>query len=135
MVNNSSGVIYPVSKSVNLYVPRSTMGSVYPLKYPLYPPMAWLDHFLFNPNYINRYLPNIISYIPLAESSTWHFHVTIFFTLSSGKVNSIVTFELIVILPVFLFRSITASFLGQFFFCLPNLIVELHPLYNIIQKN
>ena len=46
------------------------MGAVDPLKGPSYALMACLEKFTFNPNYVNRYIPKIISYLPLAQSST-----------------------------------------------------------------
>ena len=46
------------------------MGVVDPLKSPMSDAMTCSDHFNFNPNPINKYLPKIISYIPLLESST-----------------------------------------------------------------
>ena len=70
-MNNYSGVIYPVFKSLNSYVPRSTMSAVDPLKVPSSVLITCSDHFEFNPNYVNTSLPNIISYLPLAETSTW----------------------------------------------------------------
>ena len=46
------------------------MGVVDPLKGPSSDLMMWSDSFNFNPNYGNSYLPKIISYLPLADSST-----------------------------------------------------------------
>ena len=83
------------------------MGDVYPLKVPSSASMTWSDSYRFNPRAVNRSLPNIIPYIPLAESSTWHFHVEISVAISSGKVNYIYTFLLVVILPTCVCHCIT----------------------------
>ena len=110
MVNDSSGVIFPVLKYLNGYVPESTMGVVDPLKGPSSSLMTWSDNFKFNSNYDNISFPKIILYPPLAESSTWHFHVTKFVTLSAGKVKSASTLILLVILPAYVCHCITAYF-------------------------
>ena len=72
-----SGVIYPVFNFFNSYVTKSIMGAVDPLKIPSYYSMTQSENFKFNPNSVNRYCPKIISYLPLADSSTLIFHVTI----------------------------------------------------------
>ena len=46
------------------------MGVVYPLKGPSSALMTLSEIFKFNPNYVNIYCPKIISYLPLADSST-----------------------------------------------------------------
>ena len=46
------------------------MGVVDPLKVPSPASMTRSENFKFNPNCVNIYHPNIISYLPLAESST-----------------------------------------------------------------
>ena len=105
------------------------MGYVYPFKGPSSTSMTWSDNYIFNPNSVNIYLPRIISYLPLAESSTWKFHVTIVFALCSGKVKSILTFRLVVILPASVFYCITESYLGLIFvISLIITIIELHAL-------
>ena len=73
--------------------------------------MAWSDTFKFNPNSVNRYLPKIISYRLLAESSTCYFHVTTFIALSAGTAQSTSTLILVVTLPSCVHHCTTASFL------------------------
>ena len=101
--------------------------------------IIWFDDvirsFEFNPNSVYIYLPKIISYLPLAESSTWHFHATIFFALSSGKVKSISTLILVVILPDCMCHYSIAYFLGtDLFTSLTITTVKLYPIYNRIRK-
>ena len=111
------------------------MGAVDPFKGSSYALVTCSDNFIFNPNYFDIYLTNIMSYLPLVESSTCQFHVTVFVALSSVKVKSILTFRLVVILPACVCNCITESFFGLFFSIgLLVTIVELHPLSNKIQK-
>ena len=69
LVNNSSDITFPVFKYLNIYVPKSTMGVVDPLKGPSSALMPCSENLRFNPNSVNIYYPKIISYPPLAESS------------------------------------------------------------------
>ena len=75
------------------------MVGVDPFKRPSSALMDLLDNFIFNPNFVHRYLPKIISYLTLVESPTLQFHNTVFVALSSGKVKYILNCELVVILP------------------------------------
>ena len=45
------------------------MGSDNPFKYPSSASMTCSEMFRFNPNDVNRYLPKIILYLTLVESS------------------------------------------------------------------
>ena len=102
------------------------------------------DNFRFNPNYVNRFIPKIISYLPLADSFTWQFHVTIFVALSfvtifvalsSGNVKSIFIFILVVILPSCVCHCIIVSLSGlSFVISILNMILEVHLLPNKIWK-
>ena len=47
--------------------------------------MTWSDNFKFNPNSVNKYFPKIISYLPLAQPSTWHFHVMKFVVINARR--------------------------------------------------
>ena len=91
------------------------MGGVEPLKVPPPASMAWSDNFRFNPKVVNISLPKIIEYLPLEDSSTWTFHVTVFVTLISGKVKSTLTFRLLVIVPADVCHCIVAFYLGSSF--------------------
>ena len=134
MVIDSSGEIFPVFKYLNTYVPKSTMGVVYSLKFPSSALMTYSDNYIFNPNYFNRSRPKIISYLPLEELSTWHFHVTTLVALSAGKVKSTLNLRLVVIFPACLCHYIGEYFSGSSFFTrLPITIVEVHPLSNKMQ--
>ena len=62
--------------------------------------MTWSDNFKFNPNYVNIYLPKIISYLTLEESSIWHLHITTFVVLSYGKLKSTLTLIFVVVRPL-----------------------------------
>ena len=111
------------------------MGVVDLLKCPSYSSMTRSDNFIFNPNSVHRYCPNIISYIPLAESYTWHFHVMTFVALSVGKVKSTLTLKLVVIFSVCVCHYITAYFSGCIFpTSLPITTVELYSLSDRIRK-
>ena len=77
--------------------------------------MTYSDNFRFNPNYINIYLSKIISYLPLAESSTYHFYVTKLVALSTGKVKSNSTSRLVMIFLAFVCHCIRESFSGFYF--------------------
>ena len=59
------------------------MGVVDPIKCPSFASLTCSEDFRFNPNYIHRSHPMIISYLHLAESSTGHPKVTIFVALSA----------------------------------------------------
>ena len=111
------------------------MGVVDPLKGKSSALMTFSENFRFNPNYIDRYRTKIISYLPLAESSTWQFHVTKFVALSASKVKSILTLKSVVIFPACVFHCIgVSSCRPNFFTSLPIAIVELHPLSNRMRK-
>ena len=86
-VKNSSGVIFPVFKYLNPYVTISTIGFVYPSKVPSSTSMTLSENFKFNTKAVKRYLPKTMSYMPLAESSTWKFYTMVFIALISGKVH------------------------------------------------
>ena len=87
-----------------------------PLKGPPSALMTFSDNFKFNRNNVNRYLYKIIFYLPLADSSTLHYHVPTFFALSGGKVKSTLTFKLVVILQTFQCHCIRASSSGTIFY-------------------
>ena len=91
------------------------MCVVDPLKFPSSALMTSSDSFKFNPSYVNRSCPNIILYIPLAESSTRHLYVTTFVALSIVKVKYILALRLVVILSACTCPYITASFSGCIF--------------------
>ena len=52
LVKDYPGVIYPVFKSLNIYLPKSTTGVVDPLKGPSSASMTCSENFRFNPNYV-----------------------------------------------------------------------------------
>ena len=91
LVNNSSGVLFRVFKYLNTYVPNPTMDVVYPLKGPSSASMKCSANFAFNPSYFNISCPNIITFLPLAESFTFHSQVMTFVVLIVGKVKSTLT--------------------------------------------
>ena len=125
---DSSVVIFPVFKYLNMYVPKSTMGVVYPLKVPSTALMTYLEIFKFTRISVHRYRLNIISF-------TWRFQITVFVALSAGKVKSTLNLYLVVIFLACVCHCITASFSGfSFSTNLTITIVELHPLSNRIQK-
>ena len=49
--------------------------------------MTLSENLRSSPNVVSRYLPMIISYLPLVDLLTWHFHVTISVALNFGKQN------------------------------------------------
>ena len=77
--------------------------------------MACSENFIYNPNSVNRYCPKIIFYLPLADLSKWHFHVTEFVALSAGKVKYTLTLGLVVIFLACVCHCIGAYFSGASF--------------------
>ena len=129
------GVEATVFKCLNIYLPKSTMGIVDPLKGPPSDSMTCSDNFILNHNSVNISGPKIISYIPLADSSTLHFHITTFAELSVGKVKYTLTLRLVVIFPACVCHYITIYFSGcSFSTSLYITIMELYPLSNRIWK-
>ena len=97
--------------------------------------MTCSEKFRFNTNSDYIYIPKIISYLPLAESSKLHFYVTTFVVLRTGKVNSILTLKLLLMFPPCVCHCITASFSEHSFSTsLLNTILELNPLSRILRK-
>ena len=91
--------------------------------------------FKFNPNYVIISCPEIILYLTLSDSSTWHFHVTTFIAISAVKVKSTLTLILVVIVPACMCHCIKAYLSGcSFSIRLPIKIVEIHPLSNRLRK-
>ena len=99
MVKNSSGVILSVFKSIHIYVAKSIIGVVDPLKFSSSAPKTYSENFMFNTNYVNKYCHKIISNIKLEESSTWYFHVMTFVALSVSKVKATLKLRLVVKFP------------------------------------
>ena len=100
----------PVFNILNPYVLKSTIGAVDPLKVPLSASMMWSENFKYNPYSFIISFNKIALYLTLAESFTWHFHITTFAALRSGKVKSTSTLILVVILPSCMCQVITAYF-------------------------
>ena len=88
------------------------MGVVNPFKVPSSALIQCSKNFRFNPNYVNIFIPKIMSYLPLADSSIRKFHGMTFVELSSGKVTYISTFILLVIIPTLVCHLIISSLLG-----------------------
>ena len=86
--------------------------------------MTCLEHFIINPNVVYRYLPKIISYLPLVESSTWNHHITMFVVINAGKVVYLI-FQISGNI-----NSLHLPLHQRIFF----IIVELHPPSNKILK-
>ena len=111
------------------------MDAVDPLRGPSSVSMTLSENFKFNPKAVNISLPKIMSYLPLAKSSTCQFHVMIFIALSLVNVKYIQTFRLAVIIPACVCHCITASSLGVIFvISLTIKILELNPLSNMLRK-
>ena len=131
MINDSSGVILPIFKYLNIYISKSTMGYVYPLKGPSSDSMTCSENLKFNPISVNRSCFKITSYLPLAESFTWNLHVTAFFELSASHVKSTLTWWLLVILTACVCHCITEYLPGCGFSTRPPVtIIKLHPMSN-----
>ena len=75
------------------------MGDKHPLYGPSTPIMTFSEKLRSSPSAVIRYLPRIISYLPLVDSLMWHFHVTILVALNSSKQKSIFAFFDIVKFP------------------------------------
>ena len=67
-IKGSSSVISSVTKSLNVYIPKSIKGEGNPFKVSPPPLMTFLEGFIFNTNDIIRYLPRIIQHTPLVDS-------------------------------------------------------------------
>ena len=136
MVNNYLGIIFSAYKYLNTDVPKSNMVVVYPLKVPSLYLMMCSEYFKFDINYVNRSLPKIISYLPLADSYQWHFHVTTFSVLSVGKVKYTLTVWLVVMFPAYVCHCVTEYYsVFSFSTSLTITIVELYPLSNSIKDS
>ena len=93
------------------------------------------ENLKFNPYSVNKYSHNIISYLPLAESSLWHFRVMSFIALSLDKVKIHFNLKISINITslhgpfhhiIYLWQSFLTS--------LPNTIVEQHTISNRILK-
>ena len=113
----------------------SNIGAEHP-SYGNSPPIMTLSENLrSSPNVVSRYLPRIILYLPLADSSKWNFHVTIFVSLNYGKQTYTFTFFEVVNFLAWVYHIFfAASFDLNFDVSLTITIVELIPLSNIIRK-
>ena len=106
-------------------------GAVDPLKRSSSASITWSYSFRFELKAVNRYLPQIMSYLSLTESSTWKFHVTISVALSSNKAKFILTFRLLVILTACVCHCIPSSYFGLSFLMSLNIrTMKLHPISN-----
>ena len=84
---------------------------------------------------MSRSLPRIISYLPVVDLSTWHFHVMIFVALNYGKKIYMFTFFEVVNFPAWVPHIVCiVSFDLRFEVSLPITIMELLPLSNIVRK-
>ena len=129
--NNSSGVMFPVFKFLDSYVTRSSMDTIEHLK--VYHLILWhVENFGFIPNGVNISLPNIMSYLPIAESSIWWFHVKVFFVISSDKSKSSLIFRYVVILIAFMFHCTIESFSGLIVYI--GLFITFVELYSLSNK-
>ena len=115
LVNYSSVVILPVFKFLTTYISKSTMGVADSSKGPSSASITCSENFKFNPNYVNRYFTKILSCLTLEESSTWYFHVTNVFALSSGKMKSTLTLISVVTFSACVCHYIT-EYLSKFIF-------------------
>ena len=113
------------------------MGAAHP--WHCYSPksMVFVENFRSIPSLVSRSLLIIISYLPALESSTWHFHVTIFIALRTGKDNYTFTIQLFVVFPACVLHFVEFTGLNlflSFWVIRPLTIEEVHPLYNSIRK-
>ena len=113
----------------------STIGAEHPLCGPSLPCMVFSENFRSSPSVVSSSLPSIISYLPVVDSSTWHFHVMIFVALNSGKQKSMFNLFEVVNFPAWFSHIVsTVSSDLSFDVSLSITIVELPPLSNRIQK-
>ena len=97
--------------------------------------MTLSEKIRFSISAISRYLPRIILYLQLMDSSLWHLHVTIFVALNSDKQKSIFTFLEVVKFPLLISHLVSDISLDlSFEVNLTITIVELILLSNIIRK-
>ena len=89
-----------------------------------------LNFFRSSPSAVSGSLPRIISYLPLVDLSIWHFHVTIFFALKSGKKKYTFSFFEVVNFLAWISRVVSNVY---FVFCFD--ISLMLPLSNRIRKN
>ena len=96
VIQDSSSLIVSFFRCLKSESVTPTICSEHPF-YGLSPPnMMCLENLSSSPSSISRYLPRIISYLLLVESSTWHFHVMIFVALNYGREKSTITISLVV---------------------------------------
>ena len=135
LIMNYSGWTNLSAKVVNLYSLKPTTGAYHSLKGP--PPLIMTDlgNFRSSTSMAGGYLYKIISYLLLEDSSTWHFHITIFFAPNSGKHNSTFTsFEGVNFLTLVSYVVVTAYFCLSFDFILPIRFLEPLPFFSRIRK-
>ena len=86
-------------------------------------------------NAVSSSLPRIISYLPLVDSSTWHFHITILVALNNGNQKSMFIFFEVVNLPSWVSCIVFADYFDLIVdVSLPITTIELLPLSDIIWK-
>ena len=84
---------------------------------------------------VSRALPRIISYIPLVDSSTWNFYVTIFVALNYGRQKYTFKCLEVVNFPVWFSHLVSSvSFVLCFDIASPIKTVEMLPFFNRIRK-
>ena len=86
----------------------SNIGDEHLLYGPSPPIIELSENSISSPSVINRSLPRIISYLPLVDSLTWNFHVTILVALNSGKQKSTFTLFEIVNFPGWVYHTVFA---------------------------
>ena len=99
------------------------------------PTMAFSEKWICSPSAVRKYLLKIILYLLSMESATWHYHVTVFVALNSGRQKSIVAISLTVRSMLWVFHIVVEDFLRlSFDIRLFIKIVQLMQLSNKIRK-
>ena len=111
------------------------MGEEHPLYGPFPPSMTLLENLISIPSAVRRSLSSIISYLLLVESSMWHFHITIFAVINSGRRKYTFTFFGVVKFRAWVYHVVFPYYFVLIFDAsLPTKIFEVLPLSNRIRK-
>ena len=94
--------------------------------------MTFSENLISSPSVVSRSISRIILYLPVADLSTLHLHVTIFVALNDGNQKSTFTFFVVVNFLDMVFHIDSTVFYLNFNVSIPITMVELLPMFNSI---
>ena len=92
LIKEYSGLTVLSVKDVKLQLLTPTMDDKHPSYIPLWTMITLPENLRSSPSAVISSLPRIMLYLPLVDSSTWYFHVTIFFVPNFGRQKYTFTF-------------------------------------------